>query len=364
MIAKRTTMNIIALPAKQLTPEQVQAWDQLQRCNPTLDSPYFRPEFTRAVAAVRPNVEVAVLEEGGEPVGFFPFQRGRWGVGKPVGGPLSDFQGLIARPDLQWDAEFLLRACRLRAWDFDHLLAGQTPFRAFHTATEESAFIDVSGGFDAYCAVQNRPGHESLRNLQRKARKLAREIGSLRFEMHTTDPTVFTTLLAWKGAQYWRTDVTNVFAFGWTVGLLEQVLQQSRKEFAGVLSALYAGDRLAAVHLGMRSFHVLHGWFPAYDVTLSRYSPGMILLIELLKYAAAAGVKRLDIGRVAGDHKTCFMSGAISIASGSVAPPSLLRTLRTGWRRVRSWARTGPLRVPARLAGRWTRPLRGWLAFR
>ena len=56
----------------------------------------FGPEFTQAVAAVRGDVEVGVLEERGEPVGFFPFQRSRRNVARPVGGKMSDFQGLIA----------------------------------------------------------------------------------------------------------------------------------------------------------------------------------------------------------------------------------------------------------------------------
>ena len=42
--------------------------------NPQLDNPFFRPEFTQAVAAVRDDVEVAVLEIQQQPVGFFPYQ--------------------------------------------------------------------------------------------------------------------------------------------------------------------------------------------------------------------------------------------------------------------------------------------------
>jgi hypothetical protein len=43
------------------------------------------------------DVEVAVLIVEGEIVGFFPFQGSRWNIGKPVGGPLCDFQGVIVR---------------------------------------------------------------------------------------------------------------------------------------------------------------------------------------------------------------------------------------------------------------------------
>jgi hypothetical protein len=73
-------MKITAVPADRLTPEQFQAWGDVQRADPALESPYFRPEFTQAVAAVRPGVVwVGVVEDGG---GFFPFERRGCGSGE------------------------------------------------------------------------------------------------------------------------------------------------------------------------------------------------------------------------------------------------------------------------------------------
>ena len=86
------------------------AWSQIQRDNEELASPYFRPEFTQAVASVRGDVEVAVLEDHGEIVGFFPYQRGRGGVARPVGGRLSDFQGVVARKGVALDASACCKA--------------------------------------------------------------------------------------------------------------------------------------------------------------------------------------------------------------------------------------------------------------
>ena len=84
-------------------------WCELQRTEPLLESPYFRPEFVRAVATVRTDVEIAVLKRDGTTVGFFPFQRGTLHIGRPVGGKLSDYHGVIARPDLEFDAGWLVR---------------------------------------------------------------------------------------------------------------------------------------------------------------------------------------------------------------------------------------------------------------
>jgi CelD/BcsL family acetyltransferase involved in cellulose biosynthesis len=357
-------MKFTVVPAGWLTPEQVLTWSQLQRNDPAVDSPYFRPEFTQAVAQVRGDVEVAILEEDGATVGFFPFQRGRWGLGRPVGGNMSDFQGIVARPGLLYDPIDLVRGCGLSGWDFDHLVAGQRPFVPHCYLTAESPYMDLSAGYEAYLAERNRAGTDAIRQIQRKARKVEREIGPLRFEFHTNDPQVFATLLEWKSAQYRRTRAPNIFAYGWTVKLLERILSTSGEAFAGVLSALYIGDRLVAVHLGMRSYGVLHSWFPAYDVSLAKFSPGLLLLLEIARAGAALGIRRLDLGRGEKEYKSRLQSGAIPLVEGCVAVRPVVRLLRRGWHDTRQWVRSSSLGAPVRLAARMARPLRTWLAFR
>jgi CelD/BcsL family acetyltransferase involved in cellulose biosynthesis/glycosyltransferase involved in cell wall biosynthesis len=312
-------MKFTTLRADQLTADHLRAWSDLQRADPALDSPFFRPEFTRAVAAVRPGVRVAVLEEGGAPAGFFPFQDRGWGIGGPVGGRLCDFQGVVARPGLAWRADELVRACGLLAWDFDHLVASQGAFVPYHYATAGSAFMDLSKGFEAYADERRRTGSRLLRQTQRLALKLGREVGPVRFEPHAADPHVLATLIDWKAAQYRRTGATNVFAFGWTVRLLERAVGERGEAFAGKLSALYAGGRLIAIDLGLRSYGVLHGWFPAYHPGFAQYSPGTILLLEIAKAAEALGLRRYDLGKGPEPYKARFMSGAIPVAEGSVA---------------------------------------------
>src|ERR1700730_19289886 len=89
-------------------------WREWQQSNPALMSPYFRPEFTRAVASVRSDVFVAVIEDA---EGFFPFQRDRFGIGRPVGARMSDYHGVITRPGFSYDARQLVDRCGLSAWD-------------------------------------------------------------------------------------------------------------------------------------------------------------------------------------------------------------------------------------------------------
>ncbi len=181
----------------------------------------------------------------------------------------------------------------------------------------------------------------------------------LRFEMHTTDQQVFDTLLAWKADQYQRTNLANVFGVPWTVGLLETILACQTDNFAGMLSALYVGDRLIAAHCGMRSADVLHCWFPAYDVEYGKYSPGLILLAETARQCREQGIRRIDLGKGKERYKLSLGSGTIAVAEGSVYCRSMARTLRTGWRRTKDWIRATPFREPARKSLRWMRSICG-----
>ena len=74
-------MKVTVIHARRLTPELQEMWSDIQQSDASLASPYFRPEFTAAVSAVRDDVYVAVLQDAGEVVGFFPFQRNHAGDG-------------------------------------------------------------------------------------------------------------------------------------------------------------------------------------------------------------------------------------------------------------------------------------------
>jgi CelD/BcsL family acetyltransferase involved in cellulose biosynthesis len=355
-------MKVSIVPADRLSPDLIRIWSEIQQADPALESPYYRPEYVRAVAAVKGPVEVAVIEDNGAPAGFFPFER-RGGTGRPVGWPMCDYQGIIARKGLDWNPDAVVRACGLTAWDFDHVPAAQAAFGSYARVIARSPYIDLSAGFDNYVTERNKSGTKIIKTTLRKVRKAEREVGPLRFEYHTADPAVFATLAEWKREQYARTGAVDLFALGWPLKLLEGVRVATGAEFSGVLSALYLGDRLAAVQLSLRSQEVFHGWFPAYDPAFADYSPGLILVLELAK-AAAVGVRRIDLGRGEEEYKLGLMSGAVPLTEGSVAVTSRTRLLRSGWYRTRDWMKSSRYAGPFRAVARATRPIREWLAVR
>jgi CelD/BcsL family acetyltransferase involved in cellulose biosynthesis len=358
------TMQISVIQATALNSTLHAEWARIQQADATYDNPYFRPEFTQAVASVRPDVEVAVLEDAGRVVGFFPFQRAARRIGKPVGGRLSDFQAVIVQGDVSVDPRELVRGCGLAAWDFDHLLVSQQEFSRFHYATDGSPYIDVSQGYKAYCDVRKELGDEELKQTQRKTRKLTRDVGPLRLVMNSDDPQSLELLLQWKSDQYRRTQITDVFAFGWTSELVRRLAEFRHPDFSGYLTVLFAGDVPAAMHFGLWSQGVLHYWFPAYDPGLSHFSPGRVMLLEMARLCGETGLRRIDLGRGMAPYKTRMMTGVTQVAVGSVDLRPVTNALRCKWRQAQDWVRNSPWRKHARIPGRMLYRVREWLEFR
>jgi CelD/BcsL family acetyltransferase involved in cellulose biosynthesis len=333
--------RVKVIPGEALDSALIEDWRSLQQSNPDLQNPCFAPEFTQAVAAARNDVKIGIIEERGEIVAIFPFQRKAGGRGIPVGGIVSDYQGLICRPNFSYDPKELLKACHLISWDFDRLLAIQQPFKPFHKLCEPSALIDLSRGYEAYVAERRAAGTEQIKKCMNFMRRLQLEVGPIQFIPHSLDPAALATVLAWKSRQYRKTGWRDLFALKWGRSLVQQIHATQSESFGGMLSLLYAGDNLVAGHLGMRSDTVWHYWFPAYDPHFAKYSPGLLLLLKIAEYAPQIGLRAIDLGTGLTLYKRRLMNASISVAEGSVERPSWLFFLRRARRKAKSFFSSG-----------------------
>lgn len=344
------------LGAHALDDELIQRWRDIQASQACFRSPYFCPEFTRLVAEVRADVKVVVIENDARPVGFLPFQRTPLDGGKPVGGPLSDYHGVIAEAGSEWRPEDLLAATGLGAWSFDHLVDPSGRFTPHSTAQATSPTLDLSGGYQKYAEDRRAAGSDYIRKTEGLARKLAREHGELTFRLHD-DGAALDQLMAWKSAQYRESGLTDAFAVPWTRALMAKLARTRSDRFSGLCSTLHAGDKLVAVHVGMRSSSELHYWFPAYDPEFAKYSPGTLLLLRLAETLAEQGVTSIDLGKGDSLYKQRLMTGAVPLGEGFVERPSPVAALRAWQRRAEALAEAGrisglgllPLRVLRRI---------------
>lgn len=362
-------MKIDVITPDQLTNQDTQQWLRFLDLNPSLESAYFRPEFAEAVGRVRPQTRIAVISDDDQTLAFFSYeQQGR--QGRPLCGRLSDFQAIIAPPTFRIEPEELVRGCGLNVWDFDHLLVSHREFAPYREFIDGSPYIDLSDGFERYLKRRKELGDNELKQTQRKARKMVRELGPLRlvdFDPDSDCPenlSLLSRTIQWKSEQYRNSRITNVFAYPWTGRLMQDLLRYDSPAFRGRLTALFAGSHLVATHLGMESNGVLHYWFPAYDTAHSVYSPGRVLMLEICRRCRELGVRRIDLGRGMADFKTRVMTGVAQVAVGSVDLRPLTRTLRRTWQSTRDIVKSSPiLHYPAKAPGRVLYRLREWMAF-
>lgn len=346
-------MQIQTKKPASLTQAELGVWTDIIADGDEFSSPYFHPQFTLGVAAVRDDVEVAVLSDDGHIVGFFPYQRSG-NTAKPVGGMLSDAHGIIVSRDIRWSWEELLPQCGLTAWNFHYQIQSQIPEPRWHPEVDPAAVMDLRGGFDEY---KKRLDSKSIvSQTDRKARKMGRECGEVRFDWNSDDEQAFQLLKQWKSQQYRESDIADVFGFSWTTNLLQTIRRHSGSEYEGLMSVLYVSDRPVAVHFGLRAGKVLHQWFPAYDPELKNYSPGVIHLLEMARHAAEHGVERIDLGRVC-HYKSRVATHCVDVAEGSVDLRPVTRLLKYGYHQTFEWLRHSPLRSVARIPGRMLRRL-------
>ena len=233
-------MQISVIRPSELGADEIAAWHSMQRQTRSPANPFLSPEFAVAIDKFRSDARVAVLADGSEIIGFFPFERRPFGVGVPIGAGLNDRQGVIHAPAVSWDSQELLRSCKLAVWQFDNLVEGQCAFERYTVALAPSPVIDLTDGFAAYQEKLRANSPRFCNDMARKARKLEREAGELRFVVDSRNIAELRTLLGWKSDQYRRTGLIDIFDRPWIVDLVDYLFSTHSDSFGGLLSVLYA----------------------------------------------------------------------------------------------------------------------------
>lgn len=357
-------MRVEVINGREVDASLQATWRAIQADNPLLAGPYFSVQYTLLAAEVRDDVFVAVVEDDGEVIGLLPFQRTFGRVGRPVSGPMSDYQAFICRPHVPFRPREIVRGCGLDRFEFDHLVAAQSQFGHFHRSVHPSPIIDLSRGFEAYLSERQDAGSRNAKKIRRMARVLERDVGPVRYEHHTTSQAAFHQVVAWKRQQCHMTGTPDLFGHAWAVELLERIHASQHPDFAGVLSTLWVGDRLAAGHMGMRSATVWHYWFPSYNRELHSFSPGLVLLFDMAEEAPDLGIQYIDLGKGESQYKDRLKNGEILVAEGRVALPSVTTFVTEVSERSADFIRRTPLVVPARVGGKYLRKARRWADYR
>lgn len=350
-------MQIDVVRPWELTAAAVARWAALQAADPMLESPFLSPHWARAVARAQGpstgerGVRVAVLGGVDDPRGFVAARVGPF-TAMPVGAPMCDYQGVVAEPGLEIDPRALIKAFGVGRLDFSHMLENQTAFAPHAKGAEVSRIIDVSAGYPAYEAERREAGTSVLKDIDKKRRKVEREVGPATFNAFSRSKADLDQLVAWKRAAWKATGQTDLFDGGWPPRLLRGLFASRDPDFGGVLFTLHLGDKLAAAQLNIRSGGTVHSWIIGHDACFERYSPGLILFQSILRWMDDAPYSRLDLG--AGDYrfKRELANRQVNVAHGFVGGPSAASLLRGAAYGVRRAAESLPLGPVSELPGK------------
>lgn len=331
-------MQVERIPFSELSGEQLAVWASYLDGQALRSSPYYRPEFFAGLAQVGRPVEVLLVKDAQGIVGFLPIEM-RGSVARPAGGGMNDYQGPILRPGASPDPLAILRAAGLKRLDYDHLFpADLAGWSRFNTRCAGSPQMVVTGGVDAYQELLRSGGQRSeLKTTQRLSRKLGREVGPIRFVLDDRNPQLFEKLVEWKSAQYQQTGAHDAFEDEWRCEVLRHYQQSRDPQFRGLMASLYAGENLLALHYYLQSGSVLHSWFPTYDPTYSRYSPGRVLAVCVIDEAAAHGIELVDMGKGESAYKLRSMTQMVEVAEGVVDTAAWRVPLRRNWVQFKRW---------------------------
>ena len=320
-------MKISAISANDLDDSLIARWKELQKLDPTLNRPFYHPEFTRLVSTVRPEVRIAVIESAGEISAFLPFEIGSKKNICQVGLALNDYHGLIGNLLDELPMHEVLRAVGARYWHFDHMPLAQKSLSPYVSIFSTSPFMQLDGGLEQYhqrlAVFQKVKTPGVIASMRKATNRLQRDHGPLRFEWNERSQDVMNKMMAFKSAQWRRTAGASHDAFSqpWVINLLKNGHALTNHDFCGTLSSLHAGDKLVASHFGFRAGGVLHGSFASFDPELSYYMPGSLLIHQFAEHGPRNGVSLFDMGRGTQDYKMRFATNTVSMGEGAISRP-------------------------------------------
>lgn len=307
-------LTIETVTPAELSPDELDLWAAFVAADPRFASPYFHPRFTQIAGEVAPGAAVSILHQRGRVAGFFPHQR-RGGAAQPIGAPLNDYHAVITEPGLDIALEMLpdligAGSLGVTGWSGPGAVGEGVIAR-------QTLQADLSDGWAAYDAARRADWHKYFKDKDRTRRSLERDRGAVCARIDGGDPALLERLIGLKSDQYRRSRLHDIFACGWTADLLRALLADTAVEgFGARLAVLEAGGEPVALEYGLYAGSHYHFWFPAYEASVARYSPGILLSLDTMRQGSAEGFKVFDYGFEGEPYKKYFCNRSQTVVEG------------------------------------------------
>lgn len=190
---------------------------------------------------------------------------------------------------------------------------------------QPSPYIDWStvGDWASYEKFVAAKATTKANDSNRQKRRIERDVGPLSFVFDDQRSEVFDAVVRWKSSQYLSTGVGDMFAKPENIELFREL----QKKKAVVVSSLSAGPTLLAAHFGSLTDGRMTWWVPAYDPAFSKFSPGRLMLENLIQHSHDA--KHLEFDFLIGDEGYKFNFATHNRVIGPVGTPALRERIVT-----------------------------------
>ncbi len=299
------------------------------------DSPFFDLEFVHQLSLVRDDTRILVLYEEDGPAGYWAMhvRPDKWT--RPIGAAFSDWHGPVLRSDFAHiDPDKLLGLAGLKGMTVNGLLnTGPSGAVAatLEVAAVGQAVIDA-GGAEAFLTNQRQRFPKYAKNIRRAERLIENDFKGMTFVADDRSADALDWLLESKSAQYNATGLHDVLGPLWVQSLMRNLHGCESTRFAGRLSTLRFGNELVAAEFDLISDTIVHGWITVFDHEYARYSPGHLLIREIICDMERTGHSINDMGTGNSAYKKYYETVAVAAHAGTVRSGRGLRPLAAGWR--------------------------------
>jgi len=342
-------LKTIIKRAHELSETDRKAWASLRAQNPYNYSPYFHLDYTLLISELRDDVFVACAYDGESAIGFLPFQGERFA--RPVGAPMTDYHGFIGNAAELTPVD-IIKAAGIGAF---HFSAAVNPAMQNYSQTEDDGvMMNIEGGAEAWRNARDSSYRRHLKSNRRRIRKSSEDIGKPRFEWLSTRQDVFDQLIEWKKQKFSETGKYDVLSANWTMQLLKTLWARQGAALRCDMHALYFGDRLAAVDLGLSDGKTFHSWIVAYDGELHSYGPGIQLLEGLIDTSQEIGYGQIDLGAGTDGYKRHYASEDVKISGGFIAAQGSAAALSNLYNKAENFGQKALKDAPGKLRRRYS----------
>ncbi len=336
--------------AHELSETDRTAWKELRDSNAATYSPYFHLEYTLLLSELRDDVFIACIYENEAPIAFLPYQGKRFA--RPVGAPMTDYQGLICKADARFSVTEILKAANIGAYHFSASV--NTQMAPHFQSEDDGVLLNIDAGAKGWREKRDGSYRRHLKSNRRRIRKATEDIGEPRFVWRSKEQEVFDHLITWKKQKFAETGKYDVLSAEWTMALLEQLWQRDDTELKCDMHALYFGERLAAIDLGLSDGQTFHSWIVAYDGELHSYAPGIQLLEGLIDASQELGYDRIDLGVGTDGYKRHYATETVRAGTGFIAAQGSAAALSNLYSKAEIFGQKALKDAPGKIRRRYT----------